>query len=257
MLDQGFILGTIRHNRYFPKPHLFTYKMYWSLVDLDKVQQEAKKYRWLSHESWNILSFRQKDFLRVDDKTNKQSIQGLIQKRTGKPFTGKVLLLSHLRFLGFNFNSVSFYFCINPDGELGYIVSEITNTPWEERHPYLHICSDSVKRVNCHVFNFDKEFHISPFVSMNMGYQWLFKIEDKKLRIHMKVSKKSNHESDGKKKILDVTFTGRHLPLTQANLNRMLFKHPFQPMKMVWRIYWQAFRLWLKKTPFYSHPKYK
>lgn len=254
MLEQGFFIGTIRHHRYFPKSHLFNYEMYWSLLDLDLIDANCEKYRYLSNESWNILSFRKKDFFTQDQKTNKASIQKLILDKTGTHFNGKVLLLSHLRFLGFNFNSVSFYFCIDQQGKLEHIVAEITNTPWGERHPYLLSCNESYERDDCYIFNFNKEFHISPFVSMDMDYQWLFKIEDDQLRIHMKANTLQNNAEN--KKIIDVTFTGKQLPLSQSNLNRMILKHPFQPLKMVWRIYWQALKLWLKKTPFYSHPKY-
>ncbi|NVK21759.1 MAG: DUF1365 domain-containing protein [Kangiellaceae bacterium] len=257
LLNPGFIIGTIRHNRYSPRPHLFTYNMYWSLLDLELVESNARKLKWLSYESWNLLSFRRKDFHHNGNKSNKASIQDFIQKNTGNNFKGKVYLLSHLRVFGFNFNSVCFYFCVNDDSELEYIVSEITNTPWGERHPYLHICQGNKKPSGCYVFHFEKKFHISPFVSMNMDYQWLFKLEQDHLRIHMKVNKQQSDKAANKNKVLDVTFTGKHLPLTQSIMNKMLLKHPFQPMKMVWRIYWQALKLWLKKTPFFSHPKYQ
>ncbi|NVJ66791.1 MAG: DUF1365 domain-containing protein [Gammaproteobacteria bacterium] len=257
MLEEGFFIGKIRHNRYKPKSHRFEYSMYWSLLDLELVEANSNKYSYLSSEKWNILSFRAKDFFCRHNKTNKGSIQDFIKEKTGKCFSGKVLLLSHLRFLGFNFNSVSFYFCINKQGVLEHIVSEITNTPWGERHPYLLSCDNDSKRGDCYIFNFEKEFHISPFVSMEMDYQWLFKIEQNQLRIHMKVNKKNAEPSQSNNsKVIDVTFTGNHLPLSQSNINRMLLKHSFQPLKMAWRIYWQALKLWLKKIPFYSHPKY-
>ncbi len=262
MLEQGFLIGNIRHHRYLPKPHQFDYSMYWSLLDLDLLSANCRKFKFFSKERWNIFSFRQKDFFNYENLSNKQSIQNLILNKTGRQFEGKVLLLSHLRFLGFNFNSVSFYFCINEQGELEHILSEITNTPWGERHPYLLSCDNSSERGDCYIFNFNKEFHISPFVSMEMDYQWLFKIQNDQLRIHMKVIKKSSAENHDlasakqKSKVIDVTFTGKHIPLSQNNLNSMILRHPFQPLKMVWRIYWQALKLWLKKTPFYLHPKY-
>lgn len=262
MLEEGFLIGNIRHHRHIPKPHLFDYSMYWSLLDLDLITTNSRQYRFLSNERWNVFSFRKNDFYSEKKLNNKESISNLIFKQTGQKFNGKILLLSHLRFLGFNFNSVSFYFCINQQGKLEHIVSEITNTPWGERHPYLLSCDKSSQRGECYIFNFNKEFHISPFVSMEMDYQWLFKIQQDQLRIHMKVMKKSSPENydmnsiDQKLKVVDVTFTGKHIPLSQRSLNSMIIKYPFQPLKMAWRIYWQALKLWLKKTPFYSHPKY-
>ncbi len=256
MLEQGFLLGDIRHHRYIPKKHMFRYNMYWSLLDLDKLNENADRYRFFSNETWNLLSYRKQDFIGAGKQQTKDSVLNFLSKETNKAFDGKVFILSHLRFLGFNFNSVSFYFCIDKQGELQYIISEITNTPWGERHAYLHSCEKSLSRSGCCIFNFSKNFHISPFVSMDMNYQWLFKITNSNMRIHMKVTKK-NKEKNDPLKVLDVTFTGKHLPLTQANISKLIFKNPFQPLKMIFGIYWQALRLWFKKVPFYSHPKYE
>jgi len=52
--------------------------------------------------------------------------------------TGPIRILTHLRYFGYVFNPVSFYFCY--DGAVGHvetIVAEITNTPWGERHCYV------------------------------------------------------------------------------------------------------------------------
>ena len=255
MLEQGFLIGNIRHHRHVPKKHLFIYQMYWSLFDLDDLEKNASQYRFLSYEKWNILSFRGNDFYTKNKLSNKSSIISFIAQHTQKQFAGKVFLLSHIRFLGFNFNSVSFYFCINSENVVEYIVSEITNTPWGERHLYLHQCKEASPS-GCHLFKFKKSFHISPFISMDMQYQWLFKFSESTMRIHMKVIQDEHAEKKQKPtKIIDVTFTGKHIPLTQVNINKMIVKHPFQPLKMVIKIYWQAFLLWFKRTPFYHHPK--
>ncbi|WP_018623888.1 DUF1365 domain-containing protein [Kangiella aquimarina] len=276
MLKQGFMVGEIRHRRYRPKPHEFTYEMYWSLLDLDKLEETFAKSKLWSLERWNLISFRNKDFhqnsnlkennlnengikeknIQKITKTsiNKQSIQETIRQHTGKSFSGRVFMLSHLRYLGFNFNSVCFYFCYENDN-LKYIVSEITNTPWGERHSYLHRCDEGKKGCkstdNLYQFEFDKAFHVSPFLTMDMHYQWLFKVEDDQLRIHMVVNQKNTNH-----KFFDATFTADFIPLTQSNMRKLVLSRPLQPLKMVAAIYWQALKLWLKKIPFVPHPKF-
>ncbi len=266
MLKQGFMVGEIRHRRYRPKPHEFTYEMYWSLLDLDKLEETFAKSKLWSLEKWNLISYRNKDFhqnsknkennLPESNKTNinKQAILDTIRQRTGDNFSGQVFMLSHLRYLGFNFNSVCFYFCYENDN-LKYIVSEITNTPWGERHSYLHRCDEGKKDGksgdNLFQFEFDKAFHVSPFLTMDMHYQWLFKVEDEELRIHMVVNQKRTHY-----KFFDATFTVDYLPLTKSNMRKLVLTRPLQPLKMVAAIYWQALKLWLKKIPFVPHPKF-
>lgn len=276
MLKQGFFVGSIRHRRYRPRPHEFTYEMYWSLLDLDKLEETFAQSKLWSLEKWNLISFRNKDFHQSSDiqeanaletniletsipeintseknKTsiNKQAILETIRQRTGESFSGQVFMLSHLRYLGFNFNSVCFYFCIEK-GNLKYIVSEITNTPWGERHSYLHDCNQGQKQGSVYQFEFDKEFHVSPFLTMDMHYQWLFKVEQDGLRIHMVVNQKGSGQ-----KFFDATFTADFIPLTQSSMRKLVLTRPLQPLKMVVAIYWQAFKLWLKKIPFVAHPK--
>ena len=51
---------------------------------------------------------------------------------------GPIRLLTHLRFFGYSFNPVSFYYVFDAtDSRVETIVAEITNTPWKERHAYV------------------------------------------------------------------------------------------------------------------------
>ena len=43
--------------------------------------------------------------------------------------------------------------------------------------------------------------------------------------------------------------------LNQKNANMLPFKFPFLCGKVLWGIYWNALKLWLKKVPFHDHPK--
>jgi DUF1365 family protein len=45
--------------------------------------------------------------------------------------------------------------------------------------------------------------------------------------------------------------------LNRANLRRALFYTPLVPAKVLTAIYWQALRLWMKRCPFFPHPKLK
>jgi len=43
--------------------------------------------------------------------------------------------------------------------------------------------------------------------------------------------------------------------MTPAAMRAMPLKFPLMTARVVTAIYWQAFRLWLKKTPFHTHPE--
>ena len=82
---------------------------------------------------------------------------------------------------------------------------------------------------------------------MNLQYHWVFGTPTETLLVHME-----NQQTDGK--LFDATMQLQRTPLSAANCARVLIAYPFMTLQVIGAIYWQAFRLFLKRTPFYSHP---
>ena len=97
------------------------------------------------------------------------------------------LIELHLRFFGYSFNPVSFYYVFDAtDSRVETIVAEITNTPWKERHAYVLPATDAARRgARAWHFSFDKQFHVSPFNPMDMRYDWRFSALENGLHVHM------------------------------------------------------------------------
>jgi DUF1365 family protein len=115
--------------------------------------------------------------------------------------------LMHLRYVGYCMNPVSFYYCFSESGDrLEAIVAEITNTPWKERHQYVLAvgAGGRLKR-----FDFDKEFHVSPFLPMDMMYRWCFSELQERLIVNMQ-----NFRHEGQ--ICDATLALTQEPLSAA-----------------------------------------
>jgi DUF1365 family protein len=161
-----------------------------------------------------------------------------------------VHLLTHIRVLGFVFNPVSFYYCSGPGGELVAIVAEITNTPWGERHCEVLDVRKSVGDGRLQRFEFDKTFHVSPFMPMEQRYEWAFTPPGESLAVQME-----SYEAGRLK--FDATLTMRRGALSRASILYCLARYPFETIAVVVRIYWNALRLWLKGAPFCPHPAAK
>ncbi|MBS3954732.1 MAG: DUF1365 domain-containing protein [Methylomicrobium sp.] len=248
-MNSRLVTGWVRHRRYVPKPHAFRYPVFMTWLDLDEVEQVMSISRLWSKERFNLVSYYRSDYLGDPQMTIADAIKSRIQQQTGVSFEGRIILLTHLRYLGHSFNPVSFYFCY-PEGDKQprFILAEITNTPWDERFSYLLDTRDSPEHANKWSFRFDKSFHVSPFMPMDQQYHWRFSLQDKKLAIHMEVEQDSVS-------CFDATLLLNTIPLTAQTMRNIPLHYPFMTLKVVAAIYWQAMRLWLKGIPFYSHPE--
>lgn len=245
-LATGFADGHVIHNRLMPKKHRFKYNMYWCLFDVDRIDQWMAQSRLWRYNGIALLSLHDKDYITDSNDPIKDKIRAYIKQQSRHDFSGQIFLFTHPRFLGYGFNSVNFYFCF--DGGLRYVVSEINNTPWGEKHLYFHDCSQAKCGADGDLqFNFQKQFHISPFAPMDMAYQWHFKVTAQGIFIKMMLHRKGVN-------VLNVVLDTKITPVVENNINRFPLMRPFQPWKMSLGIYWQAFKLWFKKVPFYSHP---
>ena len=237
--------GTISHSRKKDAPHSFTYSTTMLFLDLDDIKNAFNQNIFWSYEKFNLASFHRKDFFGDSKKSLKSEIIKLLAKKLKVEIKGKIFLLTTLRYFGYCFNPVSFYYCYNKNKELVAIVSHITNTPWEERHAYVHDCR-KIKN-GTKVFEFKKDFHVSPFLPMDLKYNWKFVEPRDFLFISMECFK--NQE-----KYFNATLKMTKKAWSPYALNRLLFLSFPMGIKSIISIYWNALILYLKKVRFYPHP---
>ncbi|MFM9968204.1 MAG: DUF1365 domain-containing protein [Burkholderiales bacterium] len=247
-MHSALYTGRLRHRRLLPQPHEFSYGLYMSYLDLSELD-EVFGGRWLwSHRRAAPMWLRRADYLGDPAVPLDQAVRDRVEAETGRRPEGPIRLLTHLRAFGLAFNPVSFYYCFDASGEqLETIVAEITNTPWNQRHAYVLPRPEQGNVGGLRRHRFAKRFHVSPFMEMNLEYDWRFGLPQESLGIHM------SNLKDGRK-VFDATLTLERQPINSANLARVLFMFPFITLKVVAAIYWQALRLWIKRAPFHPHP---
>src|SRR5688572_14099325 len=164
--------GWIQHRRFGPAKNSFRYRVFMSYVDLAELPGLFAK-RWLWSARRPALAwFRRKDFLGPPHVPLDTAVRDLVATRTGVRPRGPIRLLTHLRHFGYSFNPVSFYYVFDAaDTRVETIVAEITNTPWKERHAYVLPVAASRGTSRAWRFSFAKEFHVSPFLPMDMRYE--------------------------------------------------------------------------------------
>lgn len=240
--------GVVQHRRYGPRAHEFRYRVAQLFLDLDELEQVfAGRWFW-SLNRRNLAEFRRSDFLGPATMPLGAAVRDCVACATGQRPTGPIRLLTHLRYAGHSFNPVSFYYCYAPDAaSIEYIVAEITNTPWHERHRYVLAAQGAQQRGPSLQWTFDKAFHVSPFIPMDRTYQWQLSTPGNSLRVQMGVLRDGALEFDAvlalQRRVLDGTA-----------LTRVLLRFPLMTTQVVTAIYWNALRLWLKGIPVHRHP---
>ena len=240
--------GKVRHRRFRPVENVFEYRLFMMYLDLAELDCVFKERWFWSVDHWNLAYLRRRDHHGDPGTSMDTSVRSLVREKTGIEPAGPIRLLAHLRYFGHCFNPVSFFYCFDSaNSSVETIVAEVNNTPWHERNCYvltekLNDAAEPRKH-----YRFKKSFHVSPFMDMEMDYDWRFLQPGERLQVHMQNFTK-------KEKLFDATLSMRRTEISGRALARVLTKYPAMTLQVVTKIYWQALKLRLKGAPFYLHP---
>jgi hypothetical protein len=240
--------GYVQHRRLTPAKHVFRYGLYMAYLDLDELTSLLQGGAGLYEARFSPASFCRTDHVGDPKQALSEAVRDLVQKQTGWRPAGPIRLLTLLRNWGYFFNPLSLYYCFDRTGQVvDAIVAEVTNTPWRERHWYVlhggNRIAESPQLRFCH----PKAFHVSPFMDMDMQYEWHLTQPGARLTAAIVNTRVGERQ-------FDVRLALERRELSRWTMLRSLARYPWMTARVTQAIYWQAFRLWRKKCPFYPHP---
>lgn len=231
-------LGHVMHRRLRPAVNAFAYPVFY--VQLPLTDLAAARGPLFALDRFNLLSFHSRDHGPRDGRPLLPWIRGLLRER-GLADDGEVVLQCFPRVLGYVFNPVSFWFCHDRAGQLIAVLAEVSNT-FGGRHSYLlHLggrpLPDGVE------LRASKEFHVSPFCDVTGGYRFRFHLQRQAPVVRIDYD-------DAAGPLLLTSIAGRPRAWSTAALFAAFARMPLLTLGVIWRIHWQALRLWLKGVPF-------
>ena len=230
--------GTVIHKRFKPKVHFFKYKVFSLLIDLSELNVLEKKINFFSHNSFNLISFFDKDHGERDGSSLIDWVKKNLKENNITFEDIKIKLLCYPRILGYVFNPLSVFYVYDKKDDLISILYEVKNT-FGEQHTYIF----KVKNNNILQHSCSKKFHVSPFIEMNCNY--FFKILKPGEKISVIIDQYQSNE-----KLLYASQDGKRVDFTSAELIKSYLKHPLMTFKIISAIHFEAFKLWAKGIKF-------
>jgi DUF1365 family protein len=231
----------IFHERLTPKKHAFTNRCFFFYLDLDELPKLADQFRFFKIEKPAFYQFKASDHmpLKTDGTLKERVIQAFQQAGVKEPIKN-IGLLAHVRTLGYSFNPISLFFAFNPSGQCVGSLAQVENTfremkifpalNWNETTPDRFF-SESIKH-----------FYVSPYSRLDQTFRFQISLPQENIQCTV-----SSHA--GEDTILRSGFSGKKLPLTDANLWRLTLRYPLITWQVTALIHLHAVFLWLKKVP--------
>ena len=233
--------GNVIHRRFKPKNHLFKYKVFSLLIDLDELNTLHKRLGIFSYNKFNLISFYDVDHGARDGTSIKRWVVQNLKKNKINSSRIRIKLLCYPRILGYVFNPLSVFFIYNQQSKLIAIFYEVKNT-FGEQHTYIFKINKQQQALQ---HDCSKKFYVSPFLEMNCTYY--FKIAQPGNTISIVINQ---HDELGK--ILYASQDGTKKILTNASLIKTYLEHPLMTFKIIVAIHFEAMKLWLKRIKLVS-----
>jgi len=250
-MESAIYTGLLRHRRYRPRRHEFAYRLFMAYLDVDRLPELMRVSPFASYNRWNWATFDERDHLGDPSRPLRERLAADAAAHGLALPGGPIFLLTHLRYLGYVFNPVSFFYCHDRDGRLELVLAEVNNTFGETHRYWLPAGAGGARdRVRRHTAA--KRMHVSPFMPMALDYDFVLTEPADRLVVRMRTI--DAEQAAGGTPLFDAALALDRQPWSARSLHRALARHPWMTAKIIGAIHWEALKLFLKKAPVYTHP---
>lgn len=224
------------HKRLFPKKNAFGYGVYYLALPLPAAAIPGR-----------LTSFCMSDVGRRDGSDPTPWVRDILAQYALHSLTKNIILVTMPRVLGYVFNPVSFYLCLDEHNALRAVLCEVHNT-FGEQHNYLCANPDHSPISATQWLEAEKIFHVSPFLERSGQYKFRFDFNGDNLSVWI------DYYDKNQQKQLVTSLVGSCEPLTAQALQRAFWRHPLVAVKAIALIHWQALKILCKGIGYIAKP---
>jgi len=239
MVNAAIYTGTLRHRRFEPVLHAFRYPLFMVLLDIDRIDDLMAASPFTSHNRFNWATFDDRDHFGDPGQPLRERVRRDAERHGIDLPDGPILLLTHLRYLGYCFNPLSLFYCFDRCRRLRVVLAENNNT-FGGRHNYWLRPSDGTSRL--FRARADKALYVSPFMDADLIYTFALSDPSDSLSVHMEALQRGTA-------IFDATLSLERRPWSAPEIRRALARHPLMTAHVIAGIHWEALKLWWKGVP--------
>lgn len=247
-------VGTLRHRRFTPVAHEFRYPVFMVLLDIDRIPDAMHVSSLTSYNRWNWASYCERDHFGDAHVSLRTRLTEDAARHGITLPAGRIRLLTHLRYLGYCFNPVSFYYCYDQDDRLVRVMAEVNNTFGGSHNYWLEPDARQAPLAATGSWRAasKKALYVSPFLATDMHYGFAFSRPGAQLTAHIDVRRQAGDAAAAP--VLDATLTVSERPWTAGEIRRTLLQFPWMTARVMTAIHWQAVRLWWKGVAVVPRP---
>lgn len=236
------------HARLSPVRHVFRYKVFCMIVDVDRVGDVAARSRFFGHNRGWLASFHDRDHGPRDGTPLRPWVEDRLAEHGIAAPGGPIRLLCFPRLFGYVFNPLAIYFCYDGMGVLAAVVHQVSNT-FGQSHAYVaSIAGRPSPETGEEVRHWaDKTFHVSPFIGMDSRYGFTLHPPGERLAVSIR-------QTEHGQPLLMARLKGVRHAFSDRTLVKALWAHPLMTFKIIGAIHWEAFHLWRKGVPLQPEP---
>lgn len=226
----------VMHRRLFPRENTFSYGVYYLALPLPAAPMPGF-----------FTRFDPKDVGPRDGSDPDAWVRDILAQYDVLRVVSGIVLLTMPKVLGYVFNPVSFYLCLDDHDRLRAVLCEVHNT-FGEQHSYL--CANlDLRPIEAHQWlGADKAFHVSPFLERSGAYRFRFDLKEEALGIFIE------YDDETGQTCLVTSLVGSFAPLTARTLRRAFWRCPLVTVKAIALIHWQAIKLVMKGVRMRAKP---